>query len=185
MPPKANTVTQLKARVKLFLLPLENAAMMILEAMRVCFGAEHGWPGLPNPRLEVVRNAVSRASKDDAMYMLFFQQMNKRVPHLANIVERNVHAQIDFLKLEDCVAKNELGVYVTEPIQKLWFFMLRLVFEAPALVMEQEDDALGSLVIKIRERMKTFVAECIPDPSPECVFSEATLAEHNLQAKKT
>jgi len=180
------SIIQMKARSKMLQRQMDNQAVFLLQTCRFCFQVS-----LPKAEtkkqeteLESVRNRISKAQSDKNMYMQFYQQMLRLTPQLPDLIERNVQSQIDFLKLEACAVKTELGTYVQEPVYKLWIFLLKLFFEKPKLLLEKEDDKHGQLADLLRMSLPFFIAECVPLPSLDCPLTEEALASHDTKDTK-
>ncbi len=161
MPKLTNTIsiTQLKARTKMLQRQLGTTSIMLLQTCRKCFNCQDGCKG---KTLYELRELINRAKTNNDLYMVFYNNMIKLVPNISDLIEKGVECQIEYLKLETCISKTELGTYIIEPVLKLWHFLLKLLFEKPTLLVEKEDSKDGILVNIVRESLPFFIASCVP-----------------------
>ncbi len=155
------TVTAIKARAELFQKQFNQTTLMLLESTHHTLIEFHKELKNPQIPLKQVREILNSIQTNSTIYNKFYNTVKKAYPFLGDLIELIVSTQVDFLKLEDFVLKNEFGTYVKEPIHLLWLFLLRLVYEKPRLLLDQTDDRDGTNVTIVRNSLSDFIADCI------------------------
>ncbi len=155
------TVTAIKARSELFQKQFNQTTLVLLQSSQHAILKFHKELKESKVPLKQVKDVLVTLQTNAMVYNKFYNSVKDAYPFLEDLIELIVTTQVEFLKLEDFVTKNEFGTYLKEPMHLLWLFILRLFYEKPRLLLDETDDRDGTNTNIFRNSLSDFIADCI------------------------
>ncbi len=184
MPPKPLTVTATRARLDIFMTKLKLTSLLVLQKTQLILKSKSKQPMTSSHEVRAlcveVRNEKRSDPNQQLSYPRFHECLTREYIHYASLIELSTETTVHLASLDDMTKKNVLNQFVTEPIFKLWMFMLQLIYEHPKLLLDIED-AAGEHVNLVKNSFDVFIMSCIDLDLQQSKLTAESLHAHDVR----
>lgn len=158
----SHSITAKRHIYNLCLKKLQSFSMFLLTLMREMIRApSSGSIVNPEQKCKMVRDQIAKMHTPATL-----EQFSSRIlavePHLSGLIQKCVWTAMALSCLPGFFDNSDQeGLFVTEPLTRLFVFLTRLMSERPVLVLT-DDDERGTHVSFLQNSMEGFIAECCP-----------------------
>lgn len=161
--PRCTTVTVRRERWLFYCHQIERSALFFIQLLQQLFVKLNNnvmWKTPSEVRKLSLAMKYDGVKSDSVMYNHFYNTVTQKMQHFPKLLQIAATAKIDLLEFEDhmCVKTRE-GEFIHQPIHSLYEFLLQLIYETPAMLVD--DNADGKMVVLMKSELIKFVTVSI------------------------
>lgn len=160
------TATALENRRRFFIDKLKRTSLFLLQSILLSVFTPRSSSSVKineekkNAALEI-RELSRKAKENNELFNQFYVMVSKEFPHLSELLEMAVVSYLEVMQLTAVAVKNSDGTHISEPIRHIWLFLLRVIYEKPKIVLDQQDIGASNLET-VKNAWPEFIAEITP-----------------------
>jgi hypothetical protein len=151
------TVTGTRTRYTCFMMQLKSTSIYILNALRLVF-----------PILDIdcdIRSTIDHAlsmDKLDRQKEIFITYLTKKKVDLPVIINTALCAYVELMGMDHVQKNTKTGMYIDNPLHKLWSFFIRQIYERPRLLLPDNNN--GDNIEIVKESLEYYLSEQVMIP---------------------
>jgi hypothetical protein len=144
------TVTALRSRRTLLVSQLKDTTLLATQILvRMC-----NIDPSESTNLKNLRGVIVALRDDEEQFNRFVFALTSEYNNLAFIIEMLSTTVVELLQLQDYTVRHSNGLYIVDPLRKLYHHLLKEFYSSPVLLLD--DDVHGHHARILRDSIETF-----------------------------